>query len=493
MELSACFAIAVLSLLFLQFLKLQWVKWHLPPGPVPLPVLGTVWCFASGWHQNTLSKLSKIYGEIFTIWIGHLPMVVVNGFHPVKHVLVNHAEEVSWRVVSPFVRDMMHEKGILFSGGHIWKEQRKFGVATLRLLGFGRSNMEHRVQEEASNLVALLASEKGKPLDPALPLFHAVSNVISSVVFGHRFSIQDETFCKLVECIEYEAHFFLSKCHFLYELFPWLMRRLPGPHQKAISCLEFIHSFGRKEIRNHKEKKKLDDLPDFIDYYLSEIDRKKGDPATSLDEDNLVQVIYDLFTAGTDTVVSTLQWALLFMVVYPDVQENIQKEIDAVLTPSQCIFYEDQKKMPYTNAVIHEILRFNFVLLVGSFRRCTKDTTILGFPIKKGTIVILDIASALYDPKKWETPHQFNPNHFLDKDGNFQNNDAFIPFSVGQRLCLGENLARKELFLFITNVLQAFTLQMPEGVTELSTTPAKGFSVQPYPYKICALPRNLVA
>ncbi|KAF7235658.1 Cytochrome P450 2J2 [Varanus komodoensis] len=279
----------------------------------------------------------------------------------------------------------------------------------------------------------------------------------------------------------------------LYELFPWLMRRLPGPHQKAISCLEFIHSFGRKEIRNHKEKKKLDDLPDFIDYYLSEIDRKKGDPATSLDEDNLVQVIYDLFTAGTDTVVSTLQWALLFMVVYPDVQENIQKEIDAVLTPSQCIFYEDQKKMPYTNAVIHEILRFNFVLLVGSFRRCTKDTTILGFPIKKGTIVILDIASALYDPKKWETPHQFNPNHFLDKDGNFQNNDAFIPFSVGQRLCLGENLARKELFLFITNVLQAFTLQMPEGVTELSTTPAKGFSVQPYPYKICALPRNLVA
>ncbi|KAF7235659.1 Cytochrome P450 2C39 [Varanus komodoensis] len=170
------------------------------------------------------TQLSKIYGEIFTIWIGHLPMVVVNGFHPVKHVLVNHAEEVSWRVVSPFVRDMMHEKGILFSGGHIWKEQRKFGVATLRLLGFGRSNMEHRVQEEASNLVALLASEKGKPLDPALPLFHAVSNVISSVVFGHRFSIQDETFCKLVECIEYEAHFFLSKCHFLSEAMSYAMQ-----------------------------------------------------------------------------------------------------------------------------------------------------------------------------------------------------------------------------------------------------------------------------
>uniref|UniRef100_G1KUE5 Uncharacterized protein n=1 Tax=Anolis carolinensis TaxID=28377 RepID=G1KUE5_ANOCA len=112
--------------------------------------------------------------------------------------------------------------------------------------------------------------------------------------------------------------------------------------------------------------------------------------------------------------------------------EKIQEEIDTVLTPFQRIFYEDRKNMPYTNAVIHEIQRFKFVLLVGTFRLCAKDAAVLGFPIKKGTVIAPDIASALYDPEQWETPHQFNPNHFLDKDGKFFTRDAFIPFSIGK-------------------------------------------------------------
>uniref|UniRef100_A0A8D0E269 Cytochrome P450 n=1 Tax=Salvator merianae TaxID=96440 RepID=A0A8D0E269_SALMN len=272
------------------------------------------------------------------------------------------------------------------------------------------------------------------------------------------------------------------------------MRYLPGPHQKAFSGLEFIHSFARKEIQRHKENKKPDGPEDFIDYYLEQIDKQKGNPKSTFDEDYLVHIIHDLFAAGTDTVVSTLQWVLLLMVAYPDIQEKVQKEIDAVLTPSQVIFYEDRKNLPYTNAVIHEILRFRYVLLAGTFRQCTKDTTIFGFPIKKGTVIIPDIASALYDPEEWETPYQFNPNHFLDKNGYFLVRDAFIPFSVGQRLCLGENLAKTELFIFITNLLREFRLQLPAGVKEVDTKPVKGrFIVEPRPYTICAIRRQVAA
>ncbi|XP_053164997.1 cytochrome P450 2J2-like [Hemicordylus capensis] len=491
---GGCVAVLVVSLLILQFLKMQWASRKLPPGPIPFPILGTLWCFGFEWHQGSLSKFSKVYGKTFTIWIGHMPMVVLNGYHAVRDVLINHSKETSWRIVTPFVRDTMHGKGILFSSGHTWKQQRRFGMMTLRTLGMGKKGLEYRVQEEASYLVELFANTKGKPMDPSSFLFYSVSSVISRVVFGHNFSIQDEIFHKLIECIEYEGHFFLSSFHLLYELCPWLMRYLPGPHQKAFSCLEFIHSFSRKEIQNHKEKKKLDDSWDFIDFYLEEIEKNKGDPSSTFDEDNLLHVIYDLFTAGTDTIVSTLRWVFLCMVVHPDVQEKVQKEIDAVLTPSQCISYEDQKSMPYTSAVIYEILRFNFVLLAGTFRQCGSDTTLLGFPIKKGTIIIVDIASALNDPEQWETPQQFNPNHFLDKDGNFFIREAFIPFSAGPRLCLGEKLAKTELFLFITNVLRAFTLQLPEGMTEVNTRPVEGrFAVQAHPYVICAVPRKTIA
>nr|XP_034989526.1 cytochrome P450 2J2-like isoform X3 [Zootoca vivipara] len=319
-------------------------------------------------------------------------------------------------------------------------------------------------------------------------------SVISRVIFGHPFDIEDKVYQKLIECIEYEAHFFLSTFHLLYELFPWLMRRLPGPHQKAFSCLEHIHSFGRSEIRRHKEKRETDEPRDFIDFYLDEINKKKDDPESTFDEANLVHVIYDLFTAGIDTGSSTLSWALLFMVIHPDVQEKVQAEIDAAVTRSQRISYEDRMNLPYTNAVIHEIQRYKYVLLVGNFRQCAKDTTMFGFPIKKDTVIIPDIASALYDPEEWETPHQFNPNHFLDKEGNFFVRDAFIPFSIGKRFCLGENLARMEIFLFFTNLLQAFTLRLPDGVRELNTNGVRGrLAVQPYPYTICAVPRKATA
>ncbi|KFP33959.1 Cytochrome P450 2D16, partial [Colius striatus] len=110
----------------------------------------------------------------------------------------------------------------------------------------------------------------------------------------------------------------------------------------------------------------------------------------------------------------------------------------------------------YTNAVVHEIQRFSNIISVGMPRVCVRDTTVLGFPLKKGTVVFPNLASSLYDPEQWETPRQFNPGHFLDKDGNFVSQEAFLPFSAGHRVCLGEHLARTELFIFFASLLRAF-------------------------------------
>ncbi|NXG30978.1 CP2J2 protein, partial [Dromaius novaehollandiae] len=329
----------------------------------------------------------------------------------------------------------------------------------------------------------------GRPVDPSFPLIHSISNIICALVFGYHFSDEDKTFHELISVTENLFKFAGSFTHQLYEIFPWLMCHLPGPHKKALSCYDVLSSFARKEIRRHMERGIPDEPQDFIDFYLAEMEKSKDGPTPKYDEDNLVCVINDLFLGGSETSSTTLYWGLLYMVVNPDIQEKVQKELDAVLGPSQLICYEDRRKLPYTNAVVHEIQRFSNIVFVGMPRLCVRNTTLLGFPLKKGTIIMPNIASVLYDPEQWETPRQFNPGHFLDKDGNFINREAFLPFSAGHRVCLGEHLARTELFIFFANLLRAFTFQLPEGVTKISTEPIFGGTLQPHPYKICAIQR----
>ncbi|NXN05336.1 CP2J2 protein, partial [Sylvia borin] len=329
----------------------------------------------------------------------------------------------------------------------------------------------------------------GRPVDPSFPLFHSISNVICAVVFGYHFSDEDKTFHELIHATEKIFKFVGSFVHQMYEILPWLLCRLPGPHKKVLACYDVLSSFARKEIRRHVERGIPAEPQDFIDFYLAEIEKSKEGVKPKYDEENLVHVINDLFLGGSETSSTTLYWGLLYMVVNPDVQAKVQKELDVVLGPSQLICYEDRRRLPYTNAVVHEIQRFSNIVFVGVPRLCVRNTKLLGFPVKKGTIVIPNIASVLYDPEQWETPRQFNPDHFLDKEGNFIPREAFLPFSAGHRVCLGEHLARTELFIFFASLLRAFTFRLPEGVTRINTEPIFGGTLQPHPYRVCAIPR----
>ncbi|KAM9378584.1 cytochrome P450 2J4-like [Phaethornis superciliosus] len=476
-------------LLIMQFLKLQHVRRQLPPGPTPLPVFGTLMQLNFQFNRDLLMKMATVHGNIFTLWFGWAPVIVLNGFQAVKDGMTTHPEDVSGRLVSPFFRAMAKGKGIMLATGHTWKQQRRFALKTLRNLGLGKRGLEHRVQEEAHYLVDFFASMKGKPVDPSFPLVHSVSNVICAVVFGHRFSREDEAFRELIRATERLFKFGGSFIHHLYEIFPWLMCRLPGPHKKALSCYDVLSNFTRREIRMHTERGIPEEEQDFIDFYLAHIEKSKDEPRSTYNEDNMVYSINDLFLGGSETTSTTLNWGLLYMVANPDVQEKVQKELDAVLGPSQLICYEDRRELPYTNAVVHEIQRFSNIISVGMPRVCVRNTTLLGFPLKKGTIVLPNIASSLYDPEQWETPRQFNPGHFLDKDGNFVSQEAFLPFSIGHRVCLGEHLARTELFIFFANLLRAFTFRLPEGMTKINTEPILGGTLQPHPYRVCAIPR----
>ncbi|XP_060098788.1 cytochrome P450 2J2-like [Heteronotia binoei] len=418
-----------------------------------------------------------------------MPLVILSGFQAVKEGLIENSEIFSGRPVTPFYQAVAQEKGIVFSNGHTWKQQRKFGIVTMRKLGMGKKGVQSQIEEEACQLVETYAHAKGQPLDPSLPILNSVCNVICALVFGHRYSVDDEQFLKLMSSIECSVTFGGTFFHLLYEAVPWLMKHIKWPYKKAFAAVDVVLSHARKETEAHRMQLAEHDPRDFIDYYLLQMEKSKNDPTSTYDEPNLFQCISDLFVAGTDTTSATLQWGLLLMVTHPDIQEKVQKEIEDAFGSSQSIGYQDRKKVPFTFAVIHEIQRFKCILLAGNPRETVQDVTVLGSFIPKGTVIVPDVHSVVYDPKIWETPRKFNPNHFLDKDGKFVDREELLLFGAGARECPGKEMAKMELFTFFTSLLRAFTFKLPEGVTEVNSEPAKGLTMTPQHYKLCAIPR----
>nr|XP_006113282.3 cytochrome P450 2J2-like isoform X1 [Pelodiscus sinensis] len=263
------------------------------------------------------------------------------------------------------------------------------------------------------------------------------------------------------------------------------MKRIPGPHHTIFKNWEKLKCFVREIIAKHKEEWNPSETRDFIDSYLKEMAKVDADP--SFHEENLLFSTLDLFFAGTETTSTTIRWALLYMATNPEIQKRVQVEIDTVIGQSRQPALGDRDNMPYTNAVIHEVQRISNIVPLNVPRMATRDKTLAGYQLPKGTVLVPNLTSVLFDKNEWETPHTFNPKHFLE-DGRFKKRETFLPFSAGKRGCLGEQLARTELFLFFTILLQKFTFQAPKGV-KLSLEFRMGATLSPKPYQICALSR----
>ncbi|KAM7326769.1 hypothetical protein ACRRTK_013136 [Alexandromys fortis] len=106
-------------------------------------------------------------------------------------------------------------------------------------------------------------------------------------------------------------------------------------------------------IDNHRRDWDPDEPRDFIDAFLAEM-TKHPEKTTSFSEENLICTTLDLFLAGTETTSTTLRWALLYMALYPEIQEKVQAETDRVIGQRRQASPADRESMPYTDAVIHE-------------------------------------------------------------------------------------------------------------------------------------------
>ncbi|XP_003224407.3 cytochrome P450 2C26 isoform X1 [Anolis carolinensis] len=480
----------LVGILILQYLNQLWSSRNYPPGPVQLPIIGGLWRVGRTITQDKLMKMAKQYGNMYTLWAGSYPIVILSGYQAVKEGLINHAEEFSGRPVTPASQAICRNGGFLTSNGHTWRQHRRFGQVTLQKLGLGKKHTEDVIEEEALGLVEVFARTKGHPIDPMLPVTSGIFKVACAVVWGNQYHYSEKETQTIIEHLAMFAEFGDSIYYILYEMMPRLMEHFSTPFTRAVAIRDSAIALLKEEIAKHKKHEMQHYPQDFTDFYLHQIEKTKRDPDSTFNEDNLAQCILELLAAGTETTGSTLQWALFLMATHPDIQDKVHKEMEEVLGTSQSICYQDRKQLPYTNAVIHEVVRAKYVFPLGVARRTTKDVTMYGYSIPKRTIVLADLASVLLDRKQWETPEEFNPNHFLDKDGHFVAREEFLPFGAGTRVCPGEQLARMELFLFFTHLMRAFRFQFPEETGEMTKVPVLGFTFHPQPYKICAIPRS---
>ncbi|KTF78369.1 hypothetical protein cypCar_00043767 [Cyprinus carpio] len=237
-----------------------------------------------------------------------------------------------------------------------------------------------------------------------------------------------------------------------------------GPHQKIYQNAEELKAFIKEAVKTHRETLDPDSPRDFIDAYLLEIEKQKSNEDSTFHEDNMVMSVSDLFLAGTDTTSTTIRWGLIFLTQNPDVQERCHKEIVGVLGYDRLPSMEDRDKLPYTYATVHEIQRYGNIVPFGVFHETTQTTKLRGYDIPKGTTVFTNLTAILSDKDHWKYPDTFNPENFLDDNGNFFKPESFLPFSLGPRVCLGETLAKTELFLFVTSLLQRIRFSWPPGV-----------------------------
>ncbi|XP_027713950.1 cytochrome P450 2C19-like [Vombatus ursinus] len=481
--------LCISCLLLISSWKKGFGRGKLPPGPVPLPIIGNILQVDLKNIPESLCNLAKEYGPVFTLQLGVERVVVLHGYKAVKEALIDHGDKFADRGHIPIFEIARNGLGLVISNGERWKQIRRFSLMTLRNFGMGKRSIEERVQEEAKHLVEELKKTKGLPCDPTFILGCAPCNVICSIIFQKHFEYKDQKFLYLLKLLDENTKIISSPWIQVYNSFPSVVHYLPGSHHKAVKNFDLLNEFILEEVKEHQRTLDPSNPRDFIDCFLMKMEQEKQQPQSEFTIENLVCTAADLFGAGTETTSTTLRYGLLILLKYPEITGKIHEEINHVIGRDRSPCMEDRNKMPYTNAVVHEIQRYIDLVPTNLPHAVSEDIQFRQYLIPKGTTIIPVLSSVLYDDEEFPKPDKFDPGHFLDENGKLKKSDYFMPFSAGKRICAGESMARMELFLFFTTILQNFTLKSPIDPKDIDTSPvASGFGKLPPSYELCFLP-----
>merc|ERR1711953_523294 len=438
--------IAVIILLFFVYNAQNEKPKNFPDGPRSFPLIGSLLSVGVDL-KSAFQRWRCQWGDIVGFKMGSELAIVISDFDMLQEAFKD--DRFAGRP---------QNMQTVFSTGEHWKEQRRFAMRTLKEFGVGKTATQTIINDEIAKLVEELRMENGKTVNLKFRTNLAVVNTLWQILNGEKSDTKNPEMMDV----------FRTTAEFIQEnsmtgpimILPWL-RHFPffkAQFEKARSSPQTMRKFTSESIKRHIDTYDDAHQRDFIDCYPKKM-TETTDQSSSFHgkhgEGNIQRTLMDIFGAGSETTSAILTFAFNYLTRFPEMQTRVQEEIDSVIG-SRTPELVDRQAMPYTDAVIHEVLRHSCIVYTTP-HATTEEVEFHGYTIPKGTSVFANTSHIMNDPKHWDKPEEFNPDRFLDAEDNFKKNDRCIPFLVGKRYCLGQQLAQHQLFLFLTGLLQAFT------------------------------------
>ncbi|CAH1392903.1 unnamed protein product [Nezara viridula] len=435
-----------------------------PPGPRWIPFLGNYLLFYKlrqklGFTHLVWEWLSKRYGPLVGVRLGNDKLVIGTNLAVVKELLTKEQFEARPDGFFFQFRAFGERYGLVFVDGEFFNEQKRFVMKHLKSFGLNRSIMEGRISGEAEDLVQhILKNQKdGVVFSEIVEI--SVMNILWSIVAGGRFQLDDKKARVLIDHIHTSFRLqdmsggILNQMPFLRFICPELTS-----FNKLKDVLGNLTTFVKQIIDEHRETVSSYENRDLVDAFLNEMKKHEASKST-FTEKQLIILLLDLFLAGPETTSATLGFAILHLLHYPHIQNNLHNELDTVIGKGKRPCMKDKPNLVYMEAFTMELLRSVNVTPTTVSHRAKEDAEVMGYIIPKDTIVLANLYSLHMNKDHWIDPEKFRPERFIDENGAIIQNDFFIPFGLGKRRCMGEALAKTSIFLFLTTILQNFKVR----------------------------------
>nr|BAC87834.1 Cytochrome P450 1A [Pseudopleuronectes yokohamae] len=501
-------SLVAMTMMCLVYLILKYLQTEIPeglrrlPGPKPLPIIGNVLELGSKPYLS-LTAMSKRYGHVFQIQIGMRPVVVLSGSETVRQALIKQGDEFAGRPDLYSFRFINEGKSLAFSTDQagVWRARRKLAYSALRSFSKLEGTtpeyscvLEEHICKEGEYLIKRLNTvmKADGSFDPFRHIVVSVANVICGMCFGRRYDHDDQELVGLVTLSDEFGRVVGSGNP--ADFIP-ILQYLPSATMKNFVRINArFTTFVQKIVTEHYTTFNKDNIRDITDSLIDHCEDRKLDENSNvqMSDEKIVGIVNDLFGAGFDTVSTAMSWSVMYLVAHPEIQERLYQEIEDKVGLDRMPLLSDKPNLPFLEAFILEVFRHSSFLPF-TIPHCTsKDTSLNGYFIPKDTCVFINQWQINHDPELWKDPSSFNPDRFLSADGSEVNKldgEKVMAFGMGKRRCIGEVIARNEVYLFLAIIIQKLHF-LPIPGEKLDMTPEYGLTMK---HKRCHLKATMRA
>ncbi|KAG6537120.1 p-coumarate 3-hydroxylase-like [Zingiber officinale] len=487
---AALAALAVILALYFRF------RTRIPPGPRSWPVVGNLYhikpvrfrCFAE-WAQT--------YGPIMSVWFGTSLTVVVSSSELAREVLKDKDQQLADRPrTRSAARFSRNGADLIWAdyGPHYVKVRK---VCNLELFSPKRLEALRPIREdEVTSMVESIfhvctqEDKIGQSLVLKEHLQAVAFNNITRLAFGKRFVKPDGTIDEQgveFKTIVSNGHKFGASLS-LAEHVSWLRWMFPLDEEAYEKHNARRDNLTKIIMEEHTQARYKSGVKDhFVDALLTLKDQY------DLSENTIMGLLWDMITAGMDTTVISVEWAMSEIVRNPRIQDKIQDELDRVIGLERVINETDFTNLPYLQCTVKESFRLHPPTPLMLPHKASAKVKIGSYDIPKGTNVLVNVWAIARDPKVWKNPLEFRPERFLEEDIDIKGHDMrVLPFGAGRRVCPGAQLGINLVTSMLAHLLHHFKWTLEEGVkpedVDMRETPGMVTFMQT-PLRAVAMPR----